>query len=807
MTTTTSSSNSRSRPSGRLFDHQFFELYRIVVKQNLIPMGMYLVALLLTAVLPDYSSASQVDMSIVTPNSLHPRVSSFAFCTLGFVVPVLLAAMLFHYLHTRLSVDFYHGMPVSRDRLFFTRYFAGLTFLLPPLLICKVLSLSIQLAFYHSVLSPITLLSIHLQDFLFWAVLYSSIFTISCMVAVTSSNTIESILYSAALNGAGSVILSMFIIFSGSLYGSAHYSVAAPASLLSPYAMMAYYMNHYSYTPLPDNNHWLIGMLIWLVLGFAALMLALHLYRRFHSEWAQQWGRQTIFTQIMKILAGMLMMFLVFGIQFFDDPVTNALLGCLVGAPLGFLLVEGVTGKGFSKLRSNGRSIALLMALCLVVPIFFATDGFGQVYRIPAEEKIQQLSFRMATGASRYSSYTWVDTNGIWHDNFATPKSTLTSESAKKLVLQLHQNGLDLKDYTGQTSSFYEITYSLEPNGHKLNRRYPISAHDLPLLEQIYCEPEVIQSSEPVFFYQPELLEQVTLYNAIGSRIGTVDTDQYEDLLQAIREDLLTMTADRLLDYSSDSFCGYLEFGVKEYDESLRQNLELREQLQKLPYGSSKLILRSSYQKTLKLLESFGLNLEQPSTKVQSLVVTMPTMEDIDLDPTLSITSDLEDYAESIERSNLKWSITDPELIEQILAASSPNRTSMSCNRLYLQTDSTEAPVRGVLFIENSHLLSILKDSEFQLPYLLSPSEYSNDLYPLLKQDIFKDALYEKSAEQSMQMLFDVSENISVAEFARQNGLNEWFENKSTEQLDAMERTALCSPDNTLVFYNTLIGY
>lgn len=56
-------------------------------------------------------------------------------------------------------------------------------------------------------------------------------------------------------------------------------------------------------------------------------------------------------------------------------------------------------------------------------------------------------------------------------------------------------------------------------------------------------------------------------------------------------------------------------------------------------------------------------------------------------------------------------------------------------------------------------------------------------------------------------MLFDVSENISVAEFARQNGLNEWFENKSTEQLDAMERTALCSPDNTLVFYNTLIGY
>lgn len=806
MTTTTSSSSSALRPSGRLFDHQFFELYRTVVKQNLIPMGMYLVALLLTAVLPDYSSASQVDMSIITPNSLHPRVSSFAFCALGFVVPVMLAAMLFHYLHNRLSVDFYHGMPVSRDRLFFSRYFAGLTFLLPPLLICKVLSLSIQLFFYRPVLSPMTLLSIHLQDLLFWTILYSVVFTISCMVAVTSSNVIESVLYSAALNGAGSVILLMLAIFSGSLYGSVGHIIASPASLLSPYALMSYYMDFYSYTLLPTNNNWIIGMLIWLVLGAAALMLALHLYRRFHSEWAQQWGRQTVFTQIMKILAGMLMMFLVFGIHFFDNQVINALLGCLVGAPLGFLLVEGVTGKGFAKLRSNGRSIAILIVLCLIVPVYFATDGFGQVYRVPSQEKIQQVSFRTITGAGRYSSYTWVDSNGVWHSNSSASPTTLTSKSAKDLVLQLHQNGLDLKDYTGKTSSSYEITYSLEPNGHKMSRQYDISVYDLPLLEQMYCEPEMIQSSEPVFFYQPELLKQVTLYNNIGSRVGAIRADQYEALLQALREDLLTMTADRLNNYSADSFCGYLSLEVKEYNENLQHHLELRDQLTELPYGSSNLILRSSYRKTLSLLESFGLSFDQPSTQIQSLIVTMPIIQDLDLDLSLSMTSDLEAYPESTERSKLRWTIDDPKLIQQILAASSPNRTSMGCNRLYLQTDSEESPMRGALFIENRLLLSILKDSEIQLPYLLSPSEYSNDTYQLLNPNPYKDTDYEMGAEQSMQLLFDVSKNVSVAEFARRNGLD-WFTGKTPEQLDAMERTALCSSDGSLTFYNTLISY
>lgn len=806
MTSTTSSSSSARRPSGKWFDHQFFQLYRTALRQNLIPMGMYQIVLLLITVLPDYSYASQVDLSIMTLNSLHPRVTSFSFCALGIVVPVMLAAMLFHYLHNRLSVDFYHGMPVSRDRLFFSRYLAGLTFLLPPLFICKVLSLSIQLFFFRPLIAPTLLLFIHLQDLLFWAVLYSAVFTISCMVAVTSSNVIESILYAAALNGAGSVILLMMSIFYQSLYGSSYYNVSFPASLLSPYAMMSYYADHCSYVLFPDDNHWLVGMLIWLVLGAAALMLALHLYRRFHSEWAQQWGRQTIFTQIMKILAGMLMMFLIFSLHFFDNQVVNALLGCLVGAPLGFLLVEGVTGKGYTKLRSNGRSIAVLMVLCLIIPVFFATDGFGQVYRIPSQEKIQQVSFRTITGVGRYSSYIWVDSNGVWHDNSSASPTTLTSKSAKDLVLQLHQNGLDLKDYTGKTSSTYEITYSLEPNGHKMSRRYDISVYDLPLLEQMYCEPEMIRNNEPVFFYQPEQLEQVTLYDHIGSRVGTVSSDQYEALLEALREDLLTMTADRLSDYSADPFCGYLSLDVKDYDESLQQNLELRDQLTKLPYGSSNLILRSSYRKTLSLLESFGLSFDQPPAPIQALVITMPRMQDLDLDPSLSLYGSLDSYPELLERTNLQWAIEDPELIQQILAASSPNRTSMSCNRLYLKMDSQQSPVRGALFIENRLLLSILKDSKLQLPYLLSPFEYCNDVYQLLNPDPYIDRPYELSSEQAMQMLFDLSENASVAEFARRNGLD-WFTGKTPEQLDAMERTALCSSNGTLIFYCSLMEY
>lgn len=75
-----------------------------------------------------------------------------------------------------------------------------------------------------------------------------------------------------------------------------------------------------------------------------------------------------------------------------------------------------------------------------------------------------------------------------------------------------------------------------------------------------------------------------------------------------------------------------------------------------------------------------------------------------------------------------------------------------------------------------------------------------------MNPDPYIDRPYELSSEQAMQMLFDLSENVSVAEFARRNGLD-WFTGKTPEQLDAMERTALCSSNGTLIFYCSLMEY
>ncbi len=284
-----------------------------------------------------------------------------------------------------------------------------------------------------------------------------------------------------------------------------------------------------------------------------------------------------------------------------------------MGAPLGFLLVEA-SPERFFKLRSNGRSIALLMALCLVVPHLF----------LPPTALVRSTGFRQRKKFSSFPSngnwsqpiflHTWVDTNGIWHDNFATPKKHLDLGICKEAGSSAPPEWAGFKKTIPvRTSSFYEITYSLGPNGHKLSRRYPIAPMTFPLLEQIYCEPEVIQKQRTGLFLSARAARAGDpLYNAIGSRIGTVDTDQYEALFRQFAN-LMTMAADRLFDYSADSLLRFTwNLVSRNTMKVFGKNLELREQLQKhFALWKLNLILRSSYQKTLNCWSRFGLNLGQ----------------------------------------------------------------------------------------------------------------------------------------------------------------------------------------------------
>lgn len=820
MTTTTSSSRNPIKGE-RLFDRTFARLLAATLRQNGLTMGIYGVCLILVTVCPAFLEAKNyVEGSYLDAPEL--LVSSWFYGASALIVPVLLAAMLFHYLHNRLSVDFYHAMPLSRKKLFFSRYFVGIVFLLLPLLVSRLLCTVVHLAFYTGRLTAGQIVSSGVIDLLVWAALHVIVFTFSCMVAVTTSNAVESIVYSGAVNGALAAIYFIFVSYSYNLYGISELSDWG--LYLSPYGLIGRCM-------LP-NNSWnystgnLVMVLVWLLIALAAIPLTLRLYNRFQSEWAQQWGRQSAFSQLMKVLAGFLVSFVLCMTLFsmlFDNILPNSIAGALVGGPIGFLIVEGITGKGFQNLRRSGKYILATVALCLSCTLFLATGGFGMVSRVPSADRVEEVELHL------YGQNVYFER---LNSNVGTNEvvATLSSPEAIDLVLQLHQAAVEEgEDYQGLRGNHMKIEYTLSPFDSSMSRDYSFAVSDLDTLRQLLCLPEVVEQIYPPFTYQVNYLETVTCYDKLGLNSVDIPAEDFERLLEAIRTDLLAVTPENYGNEQLDPVVGYLDWNLKNMVYRDEGAFIIGDGIQAEGFGNSSMVLRASYQNTLSIIEELGFHPNAFSLEGAIAVsISEPDYEEL---RNIGLLAPLGGYYFEFGRnvrdldfdSNdylpYTWDVTDLDMMEEIIRASVPDSESPSCVPIYVRIQSEEAGnFCRQMYIENSTLLSILEGSGIQVPYLLSAQEIDDFIRSQPERPDWaeqveymgdyvldeKDLQLEENEMPATPAILNLENGISVAEYAREHNLD-WFTGKTNAQLEAMEYTVMLDSTGHAVLYWMLV--
>lgn len=816
MTTTTSSSRNPIKGE-RLFDRTFARLLAATLRQNALTMGIYGVCLILVTVCPAFLEAKNyVEGSYLDAPEL--LVSSWFYGASALIVPVLLAAMLFHYLHNRLSVDFYHAMPLSRKKLFFSRYFVGIVFLLVPLLVSRLLCTVVHLAFYTGRLTAGQIVSSGVIDLLVWAALHVIVFTFSCMVAVTTSNAVESIVYSGAVNGALAAIYFIFVSYSYNLYGISELSDWG--LYLSPYGLIGRCM-------LP-NNSWnystsnLVMVLVWLLIALAAIPLTLRLYNRFQSEWAQQWGRQSAFSQLMKVLAGFLVSFVLCMTLFsmlFDNILLNSIAAALVGGPIGFLVVEGITGKGFQNLRRSGKYILATVALCLSCTLFLATGGFGMVSRVPSADRVEEVELHL------YGQNVYFER---LNSNVGTNEvvATLSSPEAIDLVLQLHQAAVEEgEDYQGLRGNHMKIEYTLSPFDSSMSRDYSFAVSDLDTLRQLLCLPELAEQIYPPFTYQANYLETVTCYDKLGLNSVDIPAEDFERLLEAIRTDLLAVTPENYGNEQLDPVVGYLDWNLKNMVYRDEGAFIIGDGIQAEGFGNSSMVLRASYQNTLAIIEELGFHPNAFSLEGAIAVsISEPDYEEL---RNIGLLAPLGGYYFEFGRnvrdldfdSNdylpYTWDVTDLDMMEEIIRASVPDSESPSCVPIYVRIQSEEAGnFCRQMYIENSTLLSILEGSGIQVPYLLSAQEIDDFIRSQPERPDWaeqveyvgdyvldeKDLQLEENEMPATPAILNLENGISVAEYAREHNLD-WFTGKTSAQLEAMEYTVMLDSTGHVVLY------
>lgn len=827
MITTTLSSRSTANKA------LFFQQVKFTLKRYFYGGVIYTILLLLLSVIPLYSqnyiysidsasSSAQIMFGGVEGLPLglllNYRSGGSIFVTMLVVyVPLLLSACLLGYLHNRRSVDFFHALPIPRETLFLSRFTAGMIFTLVPILFCQVLNLIAYFIFPVKIASIAILFSSFFLEILVISAAVFAIFSICFLVAVSCSTVIEQLGYSAALTIIGPVIVLMwFSVCNEALFG--YVASEKVVQYLSPIGLIL------TTSSGKISMAGIISLIVWIIIGVGMLMLGLRIYKKRQSETAEQLGRVTILSRLVKVFAGTLGTFFITVLfsGLFHDREWVYIAGALIGAPLGYIIVEAITASGFSTVKKALPMIGLTTGVMLMAGSYLSFSGFGYEYYIPKTESINEAILDSAGSSmpswNRYLEEDILKTTSYNQSGYLTNKIsarsnsiTLRTPEAIDKVRALHESIVYNREDPFQFGTSLEVNYKTKPFGNTA-RFYPMNKLQVKEFTTLIIDPELVQATHPAFSVIPEHIQSVSISDKLGKpmKVPPLDQSQIQQLLEAMRSDLLKQTIEGVTGTADNSNAAFIEFNLKDIfvvrDAGIRPLLTVE---------NCSMLVQPSDTHTVTLLKEWKLWPNKPDySKITKLEILCKN------DTNSMISSEHQKPVPS-EYNSLKsydyWRtpVTDPELISAILEESSSISTGLTPKNLLEVSYNNNMSGTGVSFIElyidNERLLEILNDTEIKAPYFLTIEEEA--LYRKLKDEQgfpFSDYYqYQEKSEwlvnsgssESVKLgnYMDLEGKISVGTFFEKN-FPELLASKSSAAKKAMYNTPIENEDGTLSF-------
>lgn len=544
-----SSENRKKRPeasSGGRF--RAGSLYRTAFRRNL---GLFILSTLfifiifpLQYIFTIYSfyrggspAWNSVEYVLQGSAEIYNYFSMLLFPVVMMFYPIVVAAILFFYLHRKASADLFHALPVSRIQLFLSQYAVGLTFLLLPLLLSFGAILLYGGLYAGTAYHPQRIL----MELAGWAVTEIAIFTISSFVAVNTGTTFDQVVFTIGASCAAPGLYLLITLFAdqtlvGFSWENAFFS---PRRLLMvcPFTVMIDRMSREEVNGRLDTwgNDW--ALLLWVGVSLLLLGASLLIYRRRPSEYC---GRSTSRGVLKSLLKYVATVFCGFGLALlfssFESEVIT-ILGSLLGAALCYVIFEAVFARGFSTLKRTLPGLSLSVVGTVICVSAIVTGWFGFDRYLPSLEEVASVEVN-------YDGY-FEDLPDYW----AFPRKEfvqLTDREDVEAVLAYHRAVMEENDPFSQAGELYDapcsvIRYRLT-DGRTVVRCYDWAAKETGrLLRELDGSEEFIRQRDPLFQISADRIVEVKLYDATGARSHTLSLTRQErdELLAAIRADRL----------------------------------------------------------------------------------------------------------------------------------------------------------------------------------------------------------------------------------------------------------------------------
>lgn len=415
------------------------------------------------------------------------------------VVPVLMAALLFKYLHTPRAAAMMHSLPCTRGTLFFSHNVAGLFLLVVPVVFTALVLMIVQSATcikeFYSIADIFHWIGYTLLfDLLFYAV--------AVFVGMFTGNSIAQIVFTYILH----FLPEGFNVL-------LNYNLQ---ELLFGYAERGYEGVLVKYLPiftlLSGNMHseyftaWQI--IAYLLVTVAFLGVALYVYKLRKLEAA---GDIVAFSMIRPVFKyGVTICTMLLGGAYFaglpNSSYSVIVLGYLLSIFLGYWVAEMLMQKSF-RVWSAYKGYLIYTALVILMLIGIKADIFGYVQRVPDAAQVNKvyLGYNLGSlmelekGVAKSEDEYW---------RYAENHVFETGANIKNMI-SLHKEIVE--DPQKKEGPRRYIMYSLK-NGRYLVRQYTIDEKEyVSFLKPIYESMEYKETRFPVLTKKVETIKTIEI--------------------------------------------------------------------------------------------------------------------------------------------------------------------------------------------------------------------------------------------------------------------------------------------------------
>lgn len=520
----------------------------------------------------------------------------------------------FIYLNSKIQLDTFHSMPVSRTTLFLSRYVSGiLQFLVPfiiHIMICLIISVTQNAFTMKALTNAIVFIGVGL---LFFVLAYGSVLLAVCLTGNTIITVLGSIVifcYSYLLSVLVEILFDKF--FDTYFYYGIESNLKIAA--FSPLQIIVKY-NYLQEKNINGSNGYLVVVFI------AAVVYSIISYLLYKNRASEAAGKAIAFEWAKPVLKTLIVIpAALYSGLFFNsiapdyDDLKWFVFGVLFGYFVISLLIEVIFELDIRSAFKHKKQLVFNAVCTLLIVVIFNYDIFGYDTYVPNDKQlestavsIQSLVDSYEIVRNPYGGYDYINSEEYSFENMHIADNPSVIELAEKLAAEGIQHE-EISYYEGieNTEEYQEIQkkeagyrpvvfcYN-KTNGKKVYRRYMADIADeqtVKLISDIFGDTEFKLGSTPLFNKSFRIeYSGISCKGNFEEKQISLNKDEVLNLIQVYQEEYMKLSLETVRSTIPVGSIGFVE---KEDN-----------------FYSSDYVIYPEFTKTIELIKEYGFDFDK----------------------------------------------------------------------------------------------------------------------------------------------------------------------------------------------------